>query len=401
MFFKDKNIVLGITGGIAAYKSAELVRMLVKKGANVHCIMTEAAQKFITPLTFRTLSNNPVLTEMFDEPRQWNVEHIGIADLADLFLVAPATANILGKVCHGVADDFLSTSIMATKAPVLFAPAMNVNMYNNRVTQENIEKIIRLGYNIVSPASGDLACGYQGEGRLAELDDIIDMAENLLVQDKPLLGMKFVVTAGPTRESLDPVRYITNRSSGKMGYSLAKIACLLGAKVTLVSGPTAMRPYVGVNCIRVESAREMCEVVLKESEDCHVVVKCAAVADYRPKAVGQEKIKKEDRDLVLELQRNPDILALLGENKGQRVLVGFAAETTNVLQYAAEKAKRKNLDLIVANDLTKDGAGFAGDTNIVSLVYPSGEIRNLSLMSKEEVALEIIRDIIRIKQGKE
>lgn len=401
MFLENKNIVLGIAGGIAAYKSAELVRKLIKKGAHVNCIMTEAAQKFVTPLTFRTLSNNPVLTEMFGEPRQWNVEHIGIADLADLFMVVPATANILGKVCHGIADDFLSTSIMATKAPVLFAPAMNVNMYNNCVTQKNINELTRFGYHIVSPASGDLACGYQGEGRLAELDDIVDMAEYLVVQDKPLQDMKFVVTAGPTREALDPVRYITNHSSGKMGYSIAKIACILGAKVTLISGPTTERPFSGVNCIRVESAREMCEAVLNEAKDSHVVVKCAAVADYRPKVISQEKIKKKDEDLVLELERNPDILALLGEDKGQRILVGFAAETSNVLQYAAEKARRKNLDLMVANDLTREGAGFACDTNIVSLIYPNGDIKNLSLMRKEEAALEIIREIIRIKQGKE
>lgn len=401
MFFKDKTIVLGITGGIAAYKSAELVRRLVKRGAHVHCIMTRAAQEFVTPLTFRTLSQNPVYTELFAEPRQWNVEHVAIADLADLFMVVPASANILGKVCHGIADDFLSTAIMATRAPVLFAPAMNVNMYNNRITQDNLKRLTELGYYIQAPSSGDLACGYQGQGRLAELKDIIDRAEELLVTDKPLLGLKVLVTAGPTRESLDPVRYITNHSSGKMGYSVAKIAHLLGAKVTLISGPTAERVFAPIKCLRVESAREMYETVINEYEDSHIVIKCAAVADYRPKVRSGEKIKKKAGDMVLELERNPDILAALGQNKGQRILVGFAAETNDVLKYAAEKARSKNLDLIVANDLTRTGAGFACDTNIVSLIYPNGEMQNLSLMSKEEAAFKIIGEIIKIKQGKE
>jgi phosphopantothenoylcysteine decarboxylase/phosphopantothenate--cysteine ligase len=401
MFFKDRNIVVGITGGIAAYKSAELVRRLVKKGARVHCIMTRAAQEFVTPLTFRTLSQNPVLTELFAEPRQWNVEHVAIADLADLFMVVPATANILGKIRHGIADDFLSTAVMATRAPVLLAPAMNVNMYCNRITQDNLQALTQLGYHVVSPASGDLACGYEGQGRLAELEDILDLAEELLVGEKPLEGVKVVVTAGPTREPLDPVRYITNHSSGKMGYALAKMAHLCGAKVTLISGPVAERPSSGIDLIRVGSAREMYEKILQEYDEARIVIKCAAVADYRPKEKSKEKIKKKECDLVLQLERNPDILATLGQNKGKRILVGFAAETSDVLQYASEKARRKNLDLIVANDLTRAGAGFACDTNIVSLVYPNGEVENLSLMSKDEVAWRVIQEIIRIKQNKE
>jgi len=399
--FRNKTVVLGITGGIAAYKAADLVSRLKKAGAQVICIMTKSAEEFITPLTLRTLSQNPVYTDLFAEPVKWEVEHVAVADRADLFLVAPATANIIGKVCHGIADDFLSTTIMATRAPVLFAPAMNVNMYENPVTQQNIRRLKELGYHFVEPESGMLACGYEGKGRLAEPEAILEAAEYLLAKDKPLQGLKVLVTAGPTREALDPVRYITNHSSGKMGFAIAKQARLMGAEVVLVSGPTSLRPFRGVEIVRVESARDMLEAVMQHYEDAQIVIKSAAVADYRPKNISAHKIKKKDDDLVLELERNPDILAHLGQNKGERILVGFAAETNEVLRYAADKMRKKNLDMIVANDLTESGAGFACDTNIVTLLFPDGSSKKLAQMSKDEVARAVLNEIVRLKTAKE
>lgn len=399
--FKDKTVVVGITGGIAAYKAAELVSRMKKAGAHVICVMTKSAQEFITPLTLRTLSQNPVYTDLFAEPLRWDVEHIALADQADLFLVAPATANILGKVCHGIADDFLSTTIMATKAPVLFAPAMNVNMYANPVTQANINKLSELGYHFVEPGTGMLACGYEGQGRLAEIDDILEAAEFLLAKEKPLDGQRVLITAGPTRESLDPVRFITNHSSGKMGYAIAKQACLLGAEVTLISGPSNLKAFRGVKLVRVQSAKEMEQAVLQEYPEAQIVIKAAAVADYRPKFTSTQKIKKQEGDLILELERNTDILAQLGKDKGNRVLVGFAAETEAVLENAAAKMQRKNLDLIIANDVTASGAGFASDTNIVTIIRVDGTKRKIAQMSKADVALEILGEIIKIKNEKE
>ncbi len=394
--FKNKFIVIGITGSIAAYKAAELVSCLKKRGAQVQCIMTKAAQAFLTPLTFRTLSQNPVITELFAEPQCWNVEHVGLAEAADLFVVAPATANLMAKVCYGIADDFLTTTILATKAPILFAPAMNVNMYFNTVTQKNIARLKEQGHLFIEPEQGYLACGTQGQGRLASLDLILAKIEEQLVWEKPLQGKKVLVTAGPTRESLDPVRFLTNRSSGKMGYALAKQAHLLGAEVFLISGPTELQPFPGVNCIKIETAREMYETVLRYAEDCQVLIKAAAVADYRPKERQQEKIKKQPGEIVLELTRNPDILAELGKNKGEKILVGFAAETEKVVFSAAEKARKKHLDFIVANDVTQEGAGFACDTNIVSFVFPDGKIKELGKMSKDEVAKAILQEVIMI-----
>lgn len=396
--FKDKTIVVGITGGIAAYKSADLVSRLKKAGAQVICIMTKSAEEFITPLTLRTLSQHPVYTDLFAEPVEWKVEHIAVADQADLFIVVPATANILGKVCHGIADDFLTTTIMATRAPVLFAPAMNVNMYENPITQANIQRLTELGYYFVEPGTGLLACGYEGKGRLAEPEDILEAAEYLLAQDKPLQGLNLLITAGPTQEALDPVRYITNHSTGKMGFALAKQARLMGAEVTLISGPTSLKPFAGVELIRVTSAREMCEAVLKAYPQAQVVIKSAAVADYRPINTSSQKIKKNDGDLALELTRNPDILAQLGQNKGNRILIGFAAETNEVLENAAQKIRKKNLDMIVANDLTESGAGFAGDTNIVTLLFADGSKRKLTQLSKTDTAREILAEITHLKR---
>lgn len=393
---KDKVVVVGITGSIAAYKAAELVSQLKKRGAVVHCVMTEAAQAFVTPLTFRTLSQNPVITELFAEPQHWEVEHVGLATAADLFVVAPATANILAKVSYGLADDFLTTAILATKAPVLFAPAMNVQMYENTVTQENITRLKERGYFFVEPGEGDLACGLQGKGRLAEPELILARVEELLVQDKPLQGKKVLVTAGPTREPLDPVRFLSNRSSGKMGFALARQAQLLGAEVILISGPTALEPSPGVSCIRVETAEEMYQAVMAHAADCQIIIKAAAVGDYRPKERKTEKIKKQPGDLVLELTRNPDILAELGSRKkeNEQILVGFAAETENVLLSAAEKVRKKHLDFIVANDVLREGAGFACDTNIVTLVFPDGEKKEFGKLSKDQVARAILQEIL-------
>lgn len=393
--FKDRLIVVGITGSIAAYKAADLVSRLKKKGAAVQCIMTRSAQKFLTPLTLRTLSQNPVITDLFDEPQRWNVEHVGLAEAADLVMVVPATANIIGKICSGLADDFLTTTIMATRAPVLVAPAMNHQMYLNPVVQKNIACLKERGYVFAGPGYGNLACGIKGQGRLVEIEAILGKAEELLVQDKPLRGKKVLVTAGPTREPLDPVRFLTNRSSGRMGYTVAKQAYLLGAEVLLISGPTGIKPFPGVQYIGIETAQEMYKAVLAHWEDCQVIIKTAAVADYRPKVRSTEKIKKQSGDLVLELTRNPDILAELGKKKQEQILVGFAAETEKVVASAAEKVVQKNLDFIVANDVTQEGAGFAGDTNIVSFVFPDGTIKNLGKMSKEDVAKAILQEVIK------
>lgn len=397
---KDKVIIVGITGGIAAYKSVELIRKLIKADAQVHCVMTKSAQEFVTPLTFRTLTNNPVITDMFTEPKNWNVEHVALAQRADLVLIVPATANIIGKISYGIADDFLTTLVMATKAPVLLAPAMNVNMYENPITQENIQRLTRFGYTFVEPECGFLACGYEGKGRLAELDKIMEKAEELSEKDKPLLGQRILITAGPTREYLDPVRYLTNHSSGKMGYALAKQARLLGAEVVLISGPTELKPFSGVECIRVETAREMYKAVMQNYQDFHIIIKAAAVADYRPRVQQQEKIKKDNTKLCLELEKNPDILAELGAKKGSRIVIGFAAETNDVLNYARQKAQSKNLDFIVANNVTEPGAGFNFDTNIVSFVFPDQKVEKLPLLSKDEVAREILNQAIKINNSR-
>lgn len=398
--FRGKNIVLGITGGIAAYKTADIVSRLKKKGAEVTCIMTDSAREFITPLTLRTISQNPVYYNMFSETRLANVEHIALADKADLFMIVPATANVIGKVSCGIADDLLTTTIMATKAPVLFAPAMNVNMYMNPIVQENIERLKRAGYYFVEPEVGLLACGYEGKGRLAEPDTIIDAAEELVVREKPLKNKKVLVTAGPTCEAIDPVRYISNHSTGKMGFALARQACLLGAEVILVSGPVNCR-INGVTLVNVQTAVEMREAVLEHFTGCDIVIKAAAVADYRPKHKASDKIKKQPGDMFLELERNPDILAELGQKKEKRVLIGFAAETKELLKYASGKVKAKNLDFIVANDLTRPGAGFAGDTNIVTLIFADGSLKELPLLSKDETAREILREAFQLLRDKE
>ena len=384
-------VVLGVTGGIAAYKAAELLRLLVKAGAEVHVIMTRSAQEFVTPLTFQTLSGNPVHTELFNMIQEQEIGHISLADRADLLLIAPATANIIGKVANGIADDLLTTTIMASKAKVLFAPAMNSNMWDNPLYRENQEKLEALGYHFIAPAYGELACGWQGQGKLPDPQEIFRCAQDLLCS-RDLEGKTVLVTAGPTREEIDPVRFLSNYSSGKMGYAIASAAHRRGAKVVLVSGPVNLPEPGGVETIRVSSAMEMHEAVMAEAEHADLIIKAAAVADFRPTARGEQKVKKgNSATMMVELQRNPDILAELGENKGKRVLIGFAAETEELLKHAREKLTKKNLDMIVANDVTQEGAGFDSDTNIVRFLSADGQIEELARMSKDSVA-EILLD---------
>lgn len=388
-----KKIVLGVTGGIAVYKSVELLRLLTKAGAEVHVIMTRAATEFVAPLTFQTLSGNPVTTELFNLYQEREIGHISLADRADLLLIAPATANIVGKISQGIADDLLTTTVMATKAPVLLAPAMNVNMYQNPLYQENEARLRRHGYNFVDAESGSLACGWEGSGRLASSARIFDEACALLTGND-LAGETILITAGPTREELDPVRYITNYSSGKMGYALAQAARHRGAKVILVSGPTCLEPPAGLELVKVESAQQMHEAVMARVADCSVVIKAAAVADYRPALRSGQKMKKNGEKLTLELEKTPDILAELGKLARRPLLVGFAAETTDLQTHAAAKLAAKNLDMIVANDVSQEGAGFNVPTNIASLLHRDGRVEPLELMPKAKLA-ELILDRVR------
>lgn len=393
-----KTIVLGVTGGIAAYKAAEIVRLLVKDGAIVRVIMTKNAQEFITPLTLQTLSGNPVSTETFSLTQESEIGHIRLADTADLVLIAPATANVVAKLAHGEADDLLTTVLLATTAPVLIAPAMNVHMYAHPLVQENMRKLSSLGYGFVEPTEGFLACGYEGKGRLADPEDIVEEVRAALTK-KDLQGERIIVTAGPNAEPIDPVRFISNRSTGKMGYAMARVAWRRGAEVTLVSGPTALPPPRGVRLSPVRTALEMQRAVLAHYPQATMVISAAAVADYRPAQVAPQKLKKSEEDFTIELTRNPDILAELGRQKGNRLLVGFATETEDVFQNAARKLHSKNLDMIVANDVTQDGAGFAHDTNIVTLIDRSEKVETLPLMSKDEVAHAVYDRLLALKNG--
>lgn len=388
---QGKCIILGVTGGIAAYKAAELLRLLIKAGAEVHVVMTRSAQEFVAPLTFQTLSGNPVHTELFSLIQEQEIGHISLADRADLVLVAPATANLIGKIANGIADDLLTTTIMASRSKILFAPAMNSNMWENPIYQENHAKLAALGYHFIAPAHGDLACGWTGPGKLPDPPDIFDAALALLGRDD-LAGKTVLVTAGPTREEIDPVRFLSNYSSGKMGYAIARAARDRGARVILVSGPVNIASPQGVETISVVSAREMYQAVMARAEQADLIIKAAAVADFRPVLRGEQKTKKGVAEtMTIELQRNPDILAELGQQKGSRVLVGFAAETEELLKHASEKLNNKNLDMIVANDVTQEGAGFDGDTNIVRFLTADGNVEELAKMSKESVA-EVLLD---------
>jgi phosphopantothenoylcysteine decarboxylase/phosphopantothenate--cysteine ligase len=388
-----KVVVLGVTGGIAAYKSAELVRLLVREGASVHVVMTRSAREFVAPLTFQTLSMNPVHCDLFNLIEEQEIGHISLADRADLFVIAPATANVVGKLACGIADDLLTTTVMATRAPVLLAPAMNVNMYRNPIYQENAEKLLRHGYLFVEPARGMLACGWEGEGRLQDPAVICEEVISALAR-KDLRGEKVLVTAGPTREELDPIRYISNHSSGRMGYAIARAARRRGAEIVLVAGPVCLEPPCGVETVHVTSAGEMREAALGAFADATIVVKAAAVADYRPEGRAAAKIKKREASLNLKLVKNPDILAEMGLAKGDRYLVGFAAETVALEENAAKKLAAKNLDMVVANDVSQEGAGFGAETNIVKILCSDGSVEDLPLMAKERLADAILDRVV-------
>lgn len=392
---KNKTVVIGVSGGIAVYKTLDVISRLRKLGVNVNVIMTKSATEFVTPLSFQSLSQNYVVCDMFEDPKTWDVEHVSLAKRADVFLIAPATANVIGKIANGIADDMLTTTVMATKAKVLIAPAMNTNMYENPILQRNINTLKELGYNFVEPESGRLACGDTGKGKLASPEIIVDEVVKLLSKEQDLKGKSIIVTAGPTVESIDPMRYITNRSTGKMGYSIAKEAIERGADVTLITGPTNLTPPQNLKkLVKIESAKDMYEAVLENLDENDVVIKSAAVADYKPKNYSNKKIKKSDDDLIIELDRNKDIAQEIGKIKNNKILVGFAAETNDLIENASLKIKKKNLDFIVANDLTKEGAGFGVDTNIVKIIDKEGNITEYPKMKKEEVA-NIILDKIK------
>lgn len=398
-----KSIVLGVSGGIAAYKSAELVRLLVKAGANVQVVMTANAQQFITPLTMQVLSGQPVCTDLFDLEYESQIGHIQVARAAHTVVLAPATANIIAKTAAGIADDYLTTVLLATTAPVLVCPAMNVKMYENPVTQRNLATLRKFGHHILEPAVGRLACNEEGTGRLAELSDIVETVQRILTPPS-LEGKRVMVSAGPTWERFDPVRFISNPSSGKMGYALARVASRRSAEVHLVSGPVALGAPIGVNHHQVTTALEMHEVITRLSPEMDVIVMAAAVSDYRPAQTASQKLKKSPGEQHITMVNNPDILAELGRSKSAvrpQVLVGFAAETEHLIENATDKLRKKNLDFIVANNLSQPGSGFCCDTNTVKIIDGSGDISELPPLSKEEVSERIWDRIVRIMTDRE
>ena len=388
---KKPCVVLGVTGGIAVYKACELLRLLQKRGIDVFVVMTQYACRFVAPLTFETLSGHPVAVDTFDRPQTWEVEHIALAKRADLFLIAPATANIMGKMACGIADDMLSTTVMATRAPVLVAPAMNTGMWENAAVQQNVKTLRARGVEIVAPVSGHLACGDNGAGKLEDVAVIAERACELLFAKKDMEGLRVMVTAGPSREALDPVRYISNRSSGKMGYAIAQAAQKRGAEVTLLSGPVAIEAPQGVKLVPFTTTQELLDRASELAQEQDLLIQAAAPADYRAKEIAPQKIKKQGGEpMTFTLVENPDVAATLGKAKRSgQVFVGFAAETNDVLAHARDKLARKNLDMIVANDVTRPGAGFDVDTNIVTLITKDGQ-EALPMMSKAEVAQRIL-----------
>lgn len=392
--FENKHIVVGVCGGIAAYKAAGLVSRLRQSGADVHCIMTKNAAKLVTPITFGELSGNDVTVDMFANINKWDVEHIALARLADIFVIAPATADIIGKIANGIADDMLSTTVMATKAKVIFVPSMNTNMYENPIVQENIAKLRAHGCLFVEPESGHLACNTSGKGRFPKLETIMDAIEKGLFGKGLLKGKKIIVSAGGTQEAIDPVRYISNRSSGRMGYAIARAAAMEDADVTLVSCTTALPVPTGVKIEYVRDARELDRAMNDHFDDCDAAIMAAAVSDYRPKVQATQKIKKESHDVLhIDLTQNPDILYGLGRKKKGQFLVGFAAETNDVIEHGKEKLKRKNLDMLVANDVAMPGAGFNVPTNIASLLYKDGTMEQYPKMTKDELGHIIVEKI--------
>ncbi len=396
---QGKTVVLGVSGGIAVYKAVELLRLLIKARAAVHVVMTKNACEFVTPLTFQTLSHNPVHTKLFDLYQEQEIGHISMANRADLFLVAPATANLIGKIANGLADDLLSTSLMATKAPVLLCPAMNINMYESPGYRRNHRRLLADGIQLLEPVSGDLACGWQGMGKLPDPQQIFAAACKLLVPGD-LTGVRLLVTAGPTREEIDPVRYLSNHSSGKMGYAIARTAAARGARVTLISGPVALNAPSGVTTVQVGSAVQMQQAIDERYAESDVVIMAAAVADYRPLQKNPQKIKKNAEELSLQLQRNPDLLAGLGQRKQQQILIGFAAETENLLVNADAKLQKKKLDMIVANDVTAEGAGFGSETNLVHFIFADGRREALPLLSKDEVASRLLDRVLDLLENR-
>ena len=391
---KGKTIVLGVTGGIACFKAAALASMLVKQHANVQVIMTENATKFVTPLTFEQLTGQKALTDTFDRNFQHSVEHIAVADRADLVLIAPATANIIAKLAHGLADDMLTTTVLACDCPKAIAPAMNTKMYENPVTQDNLSTLRRYGWEVAEPASGHLACGTEGKGRLPEPEELLELCLHAIAREKDLCGKRVLVTAGPTREALDPVRYLTNRSSGRMGYAIAKAAARRGAEVTLVSGPTALPRPGYMEIVDVESARDMFDAVTSRAPEMDIIIKAAAVADYRPADVAEDKIKKKDGDLTIPLERTRDILGTLGQRKREgQFLCGFSMETRDLIENSRKKLTKKNLDMVAANNVKVAGAGFGVETNVLTLITAEGE-KELPLMSKDAAADALLDAIL-------
>lgn len=401
MQLKNKTILLGVTGGIAAYKSASLTSLLVKSGAEVHVLMTENAKNFINPITFETLTGHKCVTDTFDRNFEFNVEHVALAKKADVVMVAPATANVIAKLAHGLADDMLTTTVLACKCPKIIVPAMNTAMYENPITQDNLETLRRYGMDIVTPASGYLACGDTGTGKMPEPSDLYEHILRHCACPKDMEGLKVLVTAGPTQEAIDPVRYITNHSSGKMGYSIAKACMLRGANVTLVTGKTTLEPPKFVHVVPIITAKDMFDAVTSRSKDMDIIIKAAAVADYRPSQVSNEKVKKADAELSIPLERTDDILKYLGEHKlPNQFLCGFSMETENMLENSRKKLAKKNLDMIVANNLKIKGAGFETDTNIVTLITKNSETE-LPIMRKDDVAFRLLDAILELRLKKE
>lgn len=395
--FKGKNIILGVTSSIAAYKSANVASALVKKGCNVNVLMTENATNFINPLTFEELTKHKCIIDTFDRNVQYNVAHISLATSADAFIIAPASANVIGKIANGIADDMLTTTVMACKCPVIISPAMNTNMYENPIVQDNLAKLERFGYIIVPPAEGRLACGAIGKGKMPDEQVLLDYLERALSDKQDFKGKRVLVTAGPTQESIDPVRYITNHSSGKMGYAVARQAMLRGAEVTLVSGKVNLPPVPFVKMIYITTAEDMYNAVTAEFENTDIVIKAAAVADFRPKRIADDKLKKADGMDSIELEPTKDILKELGKNKKNRFICGFSMETKNMTENSRKKLENKNLDMIVCNNLKVEGAGFQGDTNVVTVIDKTN-ITELGIMSKTEVADKILDRIAEINK---
>lgn len=398
---KGKTVLLGITGSIAAYKIAYLASALHKLHADVHVLMTENATNFINPITFETLTGNKCLVDTFDRNFQFQVEHVSIAKKADVVMIAPASANVIGKLANGLADDMLTTTVMACRCQKILAPAMNTAMYENPVVQDNIRKLQTYGYEVITPASGYLACGDTGAGKMPEPETLLEYILKEAAFQKDLAGKKLLVTAGPTQEAIDPVRCLTNHSSGKMGYAIAKMAMLRGAEVTLVSGPTAIEPPLFVKVVPVTSARDMFEAVTGLSDEQDIIIKAAAVADYRPKQVSEDKVKKKDDQASIELERTDDILKYLGQHKKQgQFLCGFSMETRDMLRNSRAKLEKKNLDMVAANNLKVEGAGFQGDTNVLTLITQDEEV-SLPLMSKEDAAMMLLDKILFLKREKQ